>query len=138
MKIRKKEEKCVHKFVNTDYYSYLCTQNDKRIMVVTFEEDYLRELYENGQASEKKHRFQPQIIKKYTRIVDLMMEEANVMGLNKYGGLHYEHLHGDKEGLSSVKVNNQYRIEFREILEGDKTIAEMVSLTELSNHYKKT
>lgn len=105
-------------------------------MIVTFEEDYLRELYEDGQASDKKHRFQPQIIKKYTQVVDLMMAEANVMGLTKYGGLHYEHLHGDKEGLSSVKVNNQYRIEFREIIEGEKTIAEMVSLTELSNHYK--
>ncbi len=110
----------------------------ERSMIVTFEEEYLRELYEDGQTSDKKHRFQPQIIKKYTRVVDLMMEEANVMGLTKYGGLHYEHLHGDKEGLSSVKVNDQYRIEFREILEGDKTIAEMVSLTELSNHYKKT
>lgn len=105
-------------------------------MIVTFEEDYLRELYEDGEASDKKHRFRPSIIKKYTRVVDLMMEEVNVIGLTKYGGLHHEHLHGDKEGLSSVKVNNQYRIEFREILEGDKTIAEMVSLTELSNHYK--
>ena len=105
-------------------------------MIVTFEEDYLRELYEDGQASDKKHRFQPQIIKKYTRVVDLMMAEPNVMGLTKYGGLHYEHLHGDKAGLSSVKVHDQYRIEFREILEGDNTIAEMVSLTELSNHYK--
>lgn len=105
-------------------------------MIVTFEEDYLRELYEDGQVSDKKHRFQPQIIKKYTHVVDLMMAEANVMGLTKYGGLHYEHLHGDKEGLSSVKVNDQYRIEFREIIEGEKTIAEMVSLTELSNHYK--
>ena len=105
-------------------------------MIVTFEEDYLRELYEDGQASDKKHRFQPQIIKKYTHVVDLMMAEANVMGLTKYGGLHYEHLRGDKEGLSSVKVNDQYRIEFREIIEGEKTIAEMVSLTELSNHYK--
>ena len=105
-------------------------------MIVTFEEDYLRELYEDGQASDKKHRFQPQIIKKYTRVVDLMMAEPNVMGLTKYGRLHYEHLHGDKEGLSSVKVHDQYRIEFREILEGDNTIAEMVSLTELSNHYK--
>ena len=52
-------------------------------MIVTFEEDYLRELYEDGQASDKKHRFQPQIIKKYTHVVDLMMAEANVMGLNK-------------------------------------------------------
>ena len=48
-------------------------------MIVTFEEDYLRELYEDGQASDKKHRFQPQIIKKYTRVVDLMMEEARFL-----------------------------------------------------------
>ena len=105
-------------------------------MIVTFEEDYLRELYENGKASDKKHRFQPQVVRKYTRVVDLMMEQTNVMDLAKYGGLHYEHLHGDKEGLSSVRVNDQYRIEFREIIEGNKTIAEMVSITELSNHYK--
>lgn len=106
-------------------------------MIVTFEEDYLKELYENGQASDKKHRFQPQIVRKYTRVVDLMMEQPNVQGLTKYGGLHYEHLHGDKEGLSSVKINDQYCIEFREIIEDDKIIAEMVCLTELSNHYKK-
>lgn len=105
-------------------------------MVVTFEEDYLRDLYERGQARDKKHRFQPQIIKKYIRVVDLMMELSNVMELTRYGGLHYEHLHGDNEGLSSVRVNDQYRIEFREILEGDKTIAEVVNITELSNHYK--
>lgn len=105
-------------------------------MIVTFQEEYLKELYEDGQAKEKGHRFQPQIVKKYTRIVNLMIEQKNVIGLAKYGGLHYEHLHGDKEGLSSVRVNNQYRIEFREILEGDKTIAEVVNITELSNHYK--
>lgn len=105
-------------------------------MIVTFEQDYLKELYEDGQAKDKKHRFQPQIVKKYTRVVDLMMELPNVMDLMRYVGLHYEHLHGDKEGLSSVRVNDQYRIEFREILQDDKLIAEMVSLTELSNHYK--
>ena len=70
------------------------------------------------------------------QIVDLMIELKDVAGLSKYGGLNYEHLHGGKEGLSSVRVNNQYRIEFREILEGDKTIAEIVNITELSNHYK--
>jgi proteic killer suppression protein len=105
-------------------------------MIVTFEQDYLKELYDTGQANDKKHRYQPQIIKKYTQVVDLMMEVANVMELTRYGGLHYEHLHGDKEGLSSVRVNNQYRIEFREILRGQKLIAEVVSITELSNHYK--
>ena len=106
-------------------------------MIVTFQEEYLKELYKDGHANDKKHRFQPQIVKKYTRIVDLMIEQKDVNGLTKYGGLHYEHLHGDKEGYSSVRVNKQYRLEFKEILEGDKTIAEVVNLTELSNHYKK-
>ena len=105
-------------------------------MIVTFEEDYLRELYESGRTRDKKYRFQPHMVKKYTRVVDLMMVQSNVMDLARYGGLHYEHLHGDKEGLSSVRVNDQYRIEFREIIEDEKTIAEVVSITELSNHYK--
>ena len=105
-------------------------------MIVTFEEDYLRELYESGRTRDKKYRFQPHIVKKYTRVVDLMMVQSNVMDLARYRGLHYEHLHGDKEGLSSVRVNDQYRIEFREIIEDEKTIAEVVSITELSNHYK--
>lgn len=105
-------------------------------MQVTFEKEYLRELYENGKTSDKKHRFQEQIIRKYIRVVDLMVELANVMELARYGGLHYEHLHGEKKGTSSVRVNNQYRIEFREIVEEGKTIAEIVNITELSNHYK--
>ena len=105
-------------------------------MQVTFEKEYLRELYENGKASDKRHRFQEQIVKKYIRVVDLMIELTNVMELARYGGLHYEHLHGDKKGTSSVRVNKQYRIEFREIVEDGKTIAEIVNITELSNHYK--
>ena len=105
-------------------------------MIVTFEQEYLRELYEEGKTSDKKYRFQPQIVRKYTRTIDLMKKLSNVMGLAQYGGLHYEALHGDKEGLSSVKVNDQYRIEFREIIQEDQTIAEIVSITDLSNHYK--
>ena len=100
-------------------------------MIVAFEQEYLRELYEDGKASGKKHHFQPQIVRKYTRTIDLMKQLPNVMGLTQYGGLHYEVLHRDKEGLSSVRVNDRYRIEFREVLEGDKTIAEVVSITDL-------
>ena len=105
-------------------------------MIVTFEEDYLKELYEEGKCHDKHHRFQPQIARKNTRTVDLMKQLSHLIGLAQYAGLHYEALHGDKEGLSSVRVNDQYRIEFREILDGDKAIAEVVSITDLSNHYK--
>lgn len=105
-------------------------------MIVTFEEDYLREFYERGKASDKKHRFQPQIIRKYLNVVNLMKQQENVLGLTKYSSLHYEHLHGDKEGISSVRVNDQYRIEFTEGMEDGKSIATICNITDLSNHYK--
>lgn len=104
-------------------------------MEVKFNEDYLRMLYLHGK-SDKKHRFQPPIIRKYIRIIDLMISEDNVQGLWKYNSLNYERLEGDKKGLSSVRVNDQYRIEFREELESGKTLATICNITELSNHYK--
>ena len=50
--------------------------------------------------------------------------------------LNYERLEGNKEGLSSVRVNDQYRIEFEEEFEDGQTIATVCNITELSNHYK--
>ena len=73
---------------------------------------------------------------KYIRVIALMLSQENVLGLMKYGSLHYEHLHGDKEGLSSVRVNDQYRIEFSEQIEDGKTIAIIVNIEELSKRYK--
>lgn len=105
-------------------------------MVVIFGKEYLRELYEKGRTSDKKHRYQPQIIKKYVHVVDLMTEVSNVMELARYGSLHYERLRGDMEGISSVRVNDQYRIEFREIMQDEKVVAEVVNILDLSNHYK--
>lgn len=105
-------------------------------MRVDFNEIYLRELYEEGRCKDKKHRFQPAIIKKYSKVINLMIAERNVQGLTKYGSLHYEHLHGNKEGLSSVRVNDQYRIEFEEYIEDKESIANICNITDLSNHYK--
>lgn len=41
--------------------------------------------------------------------------------------LNYERLEGNKEGLSSVRVNDQYRIEFEEEFEDGKTIDELLA-----------
>ena len=38
-------------------------------MVLNFEKEYLRELYEKGKSSDKKHRFQPEIIRAYAKCV---------------------------------------------------------------------
>ena len=75
-------------------------------------------------------------MKKYIQVVDLMIESPNVLSLAKYNSLRYEKLLGDKNGLSSVRVNDQYRIEFEEITKDNETTATIVNLTELSNHYK--
>lgn len=123
------------KFVKNNYFIYLCNHIKTNSIEINFKEIYLRDLYEKGKA-DKKHRFQPQIIKRYIRVIDLMVNEDNVLGLTKYNSLNYEHLSGNKEGLSSVRVNDQYRIEFEEEIEDGKTIATICNITELSNHYK--
>ena len=43
-----------------------------------------------------------------------MRDTSSVLELMRYNSLNYERLEGDKAGLSSVRVNDQYRIEFEE------------------------
>ena len=105
-------------------------------MKVLFDKDFLRLLYENGDSGDKKHRFQPQVVKKYIKVVDLMFESPDVLSLAKYNSLRYEKLVGDKKGLSSVRVNDQYRVEFEEIVAENEVIATICNITDLSNHYR--
>lgn len=104
-------------------------------MEVYFKEEYLKELYVSGKPS-KNYRFQPQIIRKYIKVINLMIELPNTLALLPYKGLHYEKLKGDRKGLSSVRVNDQYRIEFEEYVKEGETFATICNITELSNHYK--
>lgn len=104
------------------------------IMEITFEKEYLRELFYNGKASDKQHRYQPEIVRRYIRVVNILDSVDKPTDLFRYRSLRYEKLIGDKEGLESVRVNDQYRIEFRTSSKGEITIC---NITELSNHYKK-
>jgi proteic killer suppression protein len=106
-------------------------------MVITFEEIYLQELYERGKTSDKKHRFQPDIVLRYKKRIDTLIDASCVEALYPVKSLHYEELKGDKEGISSIRVNDKYRIEFvvSSKIE-DETIITICNITELSNHYK--
>ena len=44
-------------------------------MIVTFEKDYLRDLYETGKA-DKKHRFQPDIVKRYIDRINTLKKQG--------------------------------------------------------------
>lgn len=105
-------------------------------MEVIFGKEYLQVMYETGQCSDKKHRYQPSVIRKYGDVINLMKRTRNVMGLCQYNSLRYEKLKGDKAGLSSVRVNDQYRIEFEERIKDGEVIATICNITDLSNHYK--
>ncbi len=38
-------------------------------MYIEFDKEYLRELYEQGRTDDKKHRFQPEIVRGYQKAV---------------------------------------------------------------------
>jgi len=106
-------------------------------MKVEFEKDYLRELYEDGKTTDKKHRFQPQIINGYLKCVKALVAAEKIEDLYGYKSLHYEKLKGDKKGLSSIRVNDGYRLEFREITNQKNLFnIEICSLIDITNHNK--
>ncbi|MEJ4090047.1 type II toxin-antitoxin system RelE/ParE family toxin [Galbibacter orientalis] len=106
-------------------------------MEINFDKDYLKELYEEGIARSKKHRFQPNIIKKYIQTIDKLRVAKSTEELYPIKSLNYERLIGDKKGLESVRLDHKYRIEFITKLEGEEPNSITVcSIIELSNHYK--
>ena len=117
--------------LQTPFFVVTLQQDDYR-----FRKTYLQELYVRGRASDKKHRFQPAVVTKYVKVINLMKQLENVLSLAKYGSLHYEKLHGNKDGFSSVRVNDKYRIEFKETIKEGEQIATICNITELSNHYQ--
>ena len=106
-------------------------------MKVEFEKKYLRELYETGKATKKKYRFQPQVVNGYLKCIKALQKAIRMEDLFLIKSLNYEKLKGDKKGLSSLRINDQYRLEFREIYNpNDTTEIEICSLVEITNHYK--
>lgn len=106
-------------------------------MNVEFEKDYLAELYEKGKTDDKKHRFQPQIVNGYLKCVKALLNASSLEELYTFGALKYEKLKGDKKGLSSLRINDQYRLEFREVpSQSNQMIIEICSLVDITNHYK--
>ncbi|NOX45417.1 MAG: plasmid maintenance system killer protein [Chlorobi bacterium] len=106
-------------------------------MVIIFEKDYLKQLYENGKAKNKKYRFQKIVITKYIQTIDKLRVAKRVEDLYLLKSLNYEKLRGNKKGLESVRVDKKYRIEFKSNIERDKPeIITICSIIDLSNHYK--
>ena len=105
-------------------------------MVVKFEEKYLSDMYETGLCTDKKHRFQPEIVRKYVKCIKSLEAASCIEALYGVKSLNYEVLEGDKKGISSIRVNLQYRIEFTVETQGIEPVVTVCTIKELSNHYK--
>lgn len=105
-------------------------------MVVEFEEEYLKELFELGKSKNKKHAYQPQVIKKYIKVVNMLRAANRIEDLFPFNSLNYEKL--TNSNRESVRVDGKYRLEFCSRIEGEEPYTITIcSLIELSNHYKK-
>ncbi|MDR1182571.1 MAG: type II toxin-antitoxin system RelE/ParE family toxin [Bacteroidales bacterium] len=106
-------------------------------MKVEFEKKYLQELYDTGKTTDKKHRYQPQVVNGYLKCVKYLVKVKRMEDLYLINSLNYEKLKGDKKGLSSIRINDQYRLEFREIVNPNNILEiGICSLIDITNHYK--
>ncbi|MDE6228170.1 MAG: type II toxin-antitoxin system RelE/ParE family toxin [Muribaculaceae bacterium] len=104
-------------------------------MIVEFEEEYLRDLYAKGKCNDKKHRYRIDVIKRYKRCIDYLKWASRKEDLFRSNSLNFEALRGDKAGRFSIRVNNQYRIEFTMQDTVEEPILTICNIVELSNHY---
>lgn len=104
-------------------------------MKIIFEKEYLEELYTTGKTKSKKHRFQPEVVRKYMETIDKLRAANRIEDLFVIRSLHYEKLLGDKKGLESVRITSQYRLEFISSFSEIESIT-ICSLLDISNHYQ--
>lgn len=105
-------------------------------MIIEFDKEYLHELYTEGKTSDKKHRYQPEVIRGYQKAVFVLSSANAVTDLFQNNALNYEVLKGDKKGISSVRINKQYRLEFTVKNVMNEQIVTVCRLLDISNHYK--
>ena len=89
-------------------------------MEINFDKDYLRQLYEEGKTTDKKHRFQPNIVARYQLRIKVLEQARSVEELYVIHSLHYEVLKGD---FTVEQVSSE-------------TVVTICNILELSNHYK--
>ena len=103
-------------------------------MQIRFNDQYLEKIYSN-QAVKGKPIFSEQVILQFKKTVLKIKYAESTIELRQQKGLHFEALKGDKKGLYSIRVNKQYRLEFK--IENDIiTLVEIILIEHLSKHYE--
>ncbi len=78
-------------------------------MEVQFQKDYLSDLYYTGKTNDKRHRFQPEVIRKYVRVVGILDAVNRMEDLFLFNSLNFEAIGNDEY---SVRIDYHYRLVF--------------------------
>ena len=102
-------------------------------MVIEYEKEYLEELYNNGKCTNKKYRFQKQVIAKYQKRIDTLWAATRIEDLFVFNSLNFESL---ENGYYSIRIDYHYRLEFKVRQEGAGPIVTICTVTDITNHYQ--
>ena len=75
-------------------------------MLVTFNEDYLENLYTKGETGTKKIWFQPQIVRGYQKGIKYLIQAKRKEDLFPFKSLHFEAISALNQNLRSNALND--------------------------------
>lgn len=99
-------------------------------MVVRFENKQVLELYQlEVKACVAKFKFAKHIVEKYKLRIGQLIDAPDLKTMGQIKSLNLEKLKGDRKGQFSIRVDNQFRICFRELNENEITV-EIIEITD--------
>jgi proteic killer suppression protein len=104
-------------------------------MEIVFQKEYLSELYYTGQSHDKQHRYQPEVVRKYIRVVGILEAVNRMEDLFRFNSLNFEALDSSRD-YYSVRIDYHYRLVFQMEAKAGETLFTICKLEDITNHYK--
>ena len=105
-------------------------------MKIVFRRRYLSDLYYKGKTTNREYCFQPEIIIRYKMCIDALESAANIGDLFQINSFRYEVTRSNKKDISSVRIDDQYSLEFTTSEVKSETIVTIFNILELSSQYE--
>lgn len=102
-------------------------------MDVVFQKDYLSDLYYTGKTSDKQHCYQPEVVRKYVRVVGTLEAVGRMEDLFRFNSLSFEALDND---YYSVRIDYHYRLVFQMEAKPREMLLSICKLEDITNHCK--
>lgn len=106
-------------------------------MEIKFQKTYLEDIYQGNTKAYKEYKSNKQLVSQYVKTINKLKAITQIEQLFQIKSFRYEKLTGNLKGLSSVAVNMQYRIIFKEVASSsNQLIIDILEIEELSKHYE--